>query len=83
MSKVMSLAGIRIGWIASNSRDLVESIAAVRDYTTISVSQLDDAVAAFVLEPSTWAKLLQRNLDLAKANLAALQSFCRRTLMGL
>ena len=39
MSKAYSLAGIRIGWIASRDRSIIEAIATARDYTTISVSQ--------------------------------------------
>lgn len=50
MSKAFSLAGIRLGWIASPSPALVAACASTRDYTTISVSQLDDAMAAFVAE---------------------------------
>ena len=39
MSKAYSLAGIRIGWIASRDKSIIEAIATARDYTTISVSQ--------------------------------------------
>ena len=53
LSKAYSLAGIRVGWIATRSPELVEKIAATRHYTTISVSQLDQAVAAFALAPET------------------------------
>lgn len=42
LSKAYSLAGIRVGWIASRSPDIVDACAQARDYTTISVSQLDD-----------------------------------------
>lgn len=77
MSKAYSLAGIRIGWVCSKDRDFVERVASVRDYTTISVSQLDDRVAALALEPSTRRLLIQRNLSLAKRNLEALHNFIK------
>ncbi|KAK8075490.1 hypothetical protein PG997_010153 [Apiospora hydei] len=60
-----ALAGIRVGWVASPSRDFIEQLAAARDYTTISVSQLDDQVARYALHPSVRPGLLSRNLALA------------------
>ncbi|KAF1816858.1 PLP-dependent transferase [Eremomyces bilateralis CBS 781.70] len=75
MSKAYALAGIRVGWIASRSRELVEKIAGTRHYTTISVSQLDEQVAAFALSYDTVHHLLSRNIQLAKTNLAILERF--------
>ncbi len=69
MSKAYSLAGIRIGWLASRSPELVAEIASARHYTTISVSKLDQAVASFALSPDTIHALLGRNIALAKTNL--------------
>ncbi|TVY85583.1 Capreomycidine synthase [Lachnellula suecica] len=78
MSKAYSLAGIRVGWIASRSPELLSSIAAARDYTTISVSQLDDQVASYALSASVLHALLGRNLKLAKTNLAILEAFVEK-----
>jgi aspartate/methionine/tyrosine aminotransferase len=75
MSKAYSLAGIRIGWIASRNQELIEKIAAARHYTTISVSHLDEQVAAFALSGSTVHGLLARNIQLAKTNMALLEKF--------
>ncbi|CAK4031469.1 aspartate aminotransferase [Lecanosticta acicola] len=75
MSKAYSLAGIRVGWVASRSPTIVAELARARDYTTISVSHLDQAVAAFALSPDTIHSLLSRNIQLAKANLELLQRF--------
>ncbi|KAK6435447.1 hypothetical protein LTR95_008366 [Oleoguttula sp. CCFEE 5521] len=72
LSKAYSLAGIRIGWVASRSAELIEKITITRDYTTISVSQLDQSVAAFALAPDTIHALLGRNIQMAKANLELL-----------
>lgn len=78
MSKAYSLAGIRIGWIASRSREIIEQIATARDYTTISVSQLDEQVAAYAISPNVMHALLKRNLALAKTNLDILEAFVYR-----
>lgn len=75
MSKAYSLAGIRVGWIASRNTEIIETIASVRHYTTISVSGLDEQVAAYALSPATVHGLLARNIQLAKTNLALLEKF--------
>ena len=75
MSKAYSLAGIRIGWIACRDPDIIEAIATARDYTTISVSQLDDQVAAYALSGSVIHSLLSRNIKLAKTNVELLEAF--------
>jgi aspartate/methionine/tyrosine aminotransferase len=75
LSKAYSLAGVRVGWIASRDPALIEKIAAARHYTTISVSGLDEQVAAFALSPATVHGLLARNIQLAKTNLALLEKF--------
>jgi aspartate/methionine/tyrosine aminotransferase len=75
MSKAFSLAGIRIGWIVSRSSTLLDSIVSARDYTTITVSQLDDQVASYALSRAVLPALIKRNLTLAKTNLEILSSF--------
>lgn len=76
-SKAYSLAGIRVGWIASRDPALIEQFSEARDFTTISVSQIDDRIASFALSPSVIHALLKRNLTLAKTNLALLETFVR------
>ncbi|KAK8122676.1 hypothetical protein PG984_011346 [Apiospora sp. TS-2023a] len=75
LSKAWALAGIRVGWVASPDRGLIEQLATARDYTAISVSQLDDQVARYALHPSVRPGLLSRNLELAVRNLALLSQF--------
>ncbi|KAJ6262282.1 hypothetical protein Dda_3089 [Drechslerella dactyloides] len=78
LSKAYALAGIRIGWIASRTPNLLSRTASARDYTTISVSQLDDAVAAFALSPAVRPSLLARNVTLAATNARILDAFIGR-----
>ena len=75
MSKAFSLAGIRLGWIVSRSPEIIEACASTRDYTIISVGQLDDSVATLALSTPTVHNLLERNIQLARQNLAALDTF--------
>lgn len=75
MSKAYALAGIRVGWIASRDKSIIEMLASGRDYTTISVSQVDDRIASYALSASVLHALLRRNINLAKTNLAMLEAF--------
>ncbi|KAI3340726.1 PLP-dependent transferase [Ustulina deusta] len=77
MSKAWALAGIRVGWAATRDAGIMARLAAARDYTTISVSQLDDQVARFALGADVRRRLLGRNLALARTNLALLEAFVR------
>lgn len=78
LSKAYSLAGIRVGWIASRNPDIVERCSTVRDYTTISVSHLDQCVAAYALGSLTRPNLIARNLRLAQTNADMLDAFVRK-----
>lgn len=75
LSKAYSLAGIRCGWVASKNKAIIEKCAMARDYTTISVSILDQQVAAFALSQDTIHSLLGRNIALARTNLEILERF--------
>ncbi|GKT41431.1 capreomycidine synthase [Colletotrichum spaethianum] len=75
MSKSYALAGIRIGWIASRDKAIIQAIASARDYTTISVSQIDDQIASYALSKPVWGPLLKRNIALANTNKALLEAF--------
>ncbi|KAH7133704.1 aminotransferase class I and II [Dactylonectria macrodidyma] len=75
MSKAFAMAGIRVGWVVSKDKKIVDAMAAARDYTSISVSQIDDQIAAYALSPSVISPLLERNVGMAKANVALLEKF--------
>lgn len=75
MSKAWSLAGIRLGWIATRDKDIIEAVAEARDYTAISVGQLDDQVASYALSDAVRPGLISRNMRLARTNLEMLDRF--------
>ena len=75
LSKAYSLAGIRVGWIASRDAELVEKFHRARDFSVISVSLIGDQIATFALSQDTIHNLLARNLQLARTNLAAVEKF--------
>ena len=75
MSKAFALAGLRLGWVASRDAALVKALLAARDYTTISVSQLDDGIARYALSDAVRQSLLRRNIELARRNIRYLARF--------
>ncbi|OJJ97179.1 hypothetical protein ASPACDRAFT_46033 [Aspergillus aculeatus ATCC 16872] len=77
MSKAFSLAGLRIGWIASRNQNIIEACASSRDYTLISVSQVDDEIATRALSTPCVENLLSRNMELARTNLDILETFLK------
>lgn len=60
MSKVFSLAGLRLGWVCANA-DIISKINLHREYNTISVGILDDNLAAIALEYKS--KIVKRNIE--------------------
>jgi aspartate/methionine/tyrosine aminotransferase len=72
MSKVFSLAGLRLGWVAA-APDVIADCERHRDYTTISCSMLDEALAVAALEHRD--RLLARNLRMVLDNAATLRDW--------
>ena len=72
MSKAVSLAGLRLGWIAG-PRAVAEAVSIHRDYNTISVGMLDDWFAAIALEHRD--AILARNRAIVRDNLATLDAW--------
>jgi len=72
MSKVFSLAGLRIGWIAA-SKEVIGFINKHRDYNTISCGVIDDYLAAVALENKD--KIFQRNLGIVRNNVEILDDW--------
>lgn len=72
MSKVFSLAGLRVGWVVA-PRELTEKIMIHRDYDTISVGMINDHFAAMALESAD--KLLARSQSITRENLAILDNW--------
>ncbi len=60
VSKVFSLAGLRLGWIAAPV-DVIAEINHQREYNTISVGILDDYFASIAIENKD--KIIKRNIE--------------------
>lgn len=73
MSKVWSLAGLRLGWIATKNPEAMEEILLHRDHNTISCGMLDEELAAIALAGKD--KLMERSLGIIRRNLEILDSW--------
>lgn len=76
MSKVFSLAGIRLGWIATRDQAAIQSFFSHRDYDLISCGMLDEAIAGLALSHSE--TLLARNRKIVRENLEILDAWVQR-----
>jgi aspartate/methionine/tyrosine aminotransferase len=75
-SKTYGLAGLRIGWIATKNRKIYEKMASLKDYTTICNSAPSEFLAEVAMRNRT--KLVERNLDIIKANAGLMDDFFAR-----
>lgn len=75
MSKVFSLAGLRLGWIAG-SKEVIEECFKHRDYNTISCGMLDDILASHALK--NYDKIIKRNLKIVRENAKILDDWVNR-----
>jgi aspartate/methionine/tyrosine aminotransferase len=75
-SKTYGLAGLRIGWIASKNKKIYETMASLKDYTTICNSAPSEFLAEIAMRNRT--KLAERNLGIIKDNLTVIDDFFTR-----
>lgn len=73
MSKIFSLAGVRLGWIACKDKAVIDACLSHRDYNMISCGMLDEIIAAAALNHAD--KLLARNIPLIQKNLSILDQW--------
>jgi len=75
-SKTYGLAGLRIGWVATKNRKIYDSMAALKDYTTICNSAPSEYLAEVAMRNRQ--KLVTRNLDIIENNLRTMEGFFSR-----
>lgn len=77
MSKVFSMAGLRMGWIATKSEEVLHQCHERRDYDTISCGVLDDKLAALALAHKE--QIFARNRKILNTNRAILDEWVNET----
>ena len=71
--QVFSLAGLRMGWIATHDEAALCAFLSHRDYNLISCGMFDDAVASIALRHSD--AMLRRSQTIVRENLAILDAW--------
>ncbi len=77
MSKTFSMAGVRLGWIATRDQELMELLKERRDYDTISCGVIDDTLAALALKNKD--KIYERNSRILLENRRILDEWVEET----
>jgi aspartate/methionine/tyrosine aminotransferase len=73
MSKSFALAGLRIGWLATHDRELLDRVARFKDYTTICSSAPSEILAIIALRGRE--RVLARSRAIVARNLEHLDGF--------
>jgi aspartate/methionine/tyrosine aminotransferase len=76
MSKSFAMPGLRIGWLASRDRDVLDGVARMKDYTTICASAPSEILAIIGLRARD--RVLARSRAIVLDNLATLDDLFER-----
>jgi len=76
MSKSFAMPGLRIGWLATRDRAVLDRCARMKDYTTICSSAPSEVLALIGLRARE--QVLARSREIVAANLATLDGFFER-----
>ena len=76
MSKSFALAGLRVGWIATHDRDLLNRMNRLKDYTTICGSAPSEILALMALRARE--QVIARSREIIQRNLPLLDGFFGR-----
>jgi len=73
LSKAYGLPGLRIGWVATKNKTVLNNIAILKEYTTICNSGPSEFLAGVALRNRQ--TILKRNLEIIKHNLSLYDDF--------
>ena len=73
LSKTFALAGLRIGWIATQDKEILRRAVAFKDYLSICNSAPSEILALIALRAKE--TLIKRSLDIIQGNLVLLDDF--------
>jgi aspartate/methionine/tyrosine aminotransferase len=76
LSKSFAMAGLRIGWLATRDRNVLDRCARLKDYTTICSSAPSEVLALIGLRARE--RVLARSREIVGANLPILDDFFAR-----
>jgi aspartate/methionine/tyrosine aminotransferase len=75
MTKPYGLGGLRVGWLASKRKDILDAASVMKDYTTMSAPAPSEFLSTLVL--SHRREILGRNIEIARKNIAKFDDIIR------
>jgi aspartate/methionine/tyrosine aminotransferase len=75
LSKAYALAGLRVGWLATRDRALLEAVAEVRDYTSLCSPAPSEVLGVIALRAA--GALVERSRGIIAANLPLVDDLMR------
>jgi aspartate/methionine/tyrosine aminotransferase len=76
LSKAWGLAGLRIGWLATHRKDILDQVAAIKDYNSICASAPSETLACVALDHSD--EIIARNKSICESNVVHFNHFFER-----
>jgi aspartate/methionine/tyrosine aminotransferase len=76
MSKTFALPGLRIGWIATRDRQLLQRSMSLKDYTTICSSGPSEILSLMALRAKD--RVVERSRSIVLGNLPVMSAFMSR-----
>jgi aspartate/methionine/tyrosine aminotransferase len=76
MSKTFGLAGLRVGWLATRDKALLQRMRRFKDYTTICSSAPSEVLAVIAMRSRN--AIAERNMSIIRSNLELLDDFFAR-----
>ena len=68
MTKPYGLGGLRVGWLASRRRDILDAASTMKDYTTMCASAPSEYLSILALEHRD--EIIKKNMDIARENIS-------------
>jgi len=76
LSKAYGLAGLRIGWVATQNEKILNEVNHLKDFTTICNSGISELLAIFALNNREY--LLKKSISILRENIKILDHFFNR-----
>jgi aspartate/methionine/tyrosine aminotransferase len=68
MTKPYGLGGLRVGWLASRRRDILDAVSTMKDYTTMCASAPSEYLSILALEHRD--EIIRKNMVIARENIS-------------
>ncbi|MFH1278284.1 MAG: aminotransferase class I/II-fold pyridoxal phosphate-dependent enzyme [Candidatus Eisenbacteria bacterium] len=75
LSKAYGLPGLRVGWVVSPDRSMIEKLWSYHDYSTICPTTLSEALATAALDPLRRRKILERTRGILRENFPVIRAW--------